>query len=121
MLGAESEEAALAYLRGLLDEDGVSYCVQGADGGSLAGLSREEALAKTREARFLLNVMGFVRDPELLAARAGASSSTSTPALGRSGASSGLQTCSKGATTSSRSGGTSAGRAARCQPVVSGG
>jgi hypothetical protein len=67
MLGAESEEAALAYLRGLLDEDGVSYCVLGADGGSLAGLSREEALAKTREARFLLNVMGFVRDPELLA------------------------------------------------------
>jgi hypothetical protein len=69
MLGATSEEAALAYLRGLLeDEDGVSYCVLGADGRSLDGLSREEAVATTRDARFLLNVMGFLRDPELLAA-----------------------------------------------------
>jgi hypothetical protein len=68
MLGATSEEAALGYLRGLLDEDGISYCVLGADGSSLDGLSREEALAKTMDARFLFNVMGFVRDPELLAA-----------------------------------------------------
>src|SRR6266851_5265249 len=69
MLGDVSEEAALAYLRGLLeDEDGVSYCVLGADERSVGGLSREEALAKTRDARFLLNIMGFVGDPELLAA-----------------------------------------------------
>jgi hypothetical protein len=68
MLGTASEEAALAYLRGLLSEDGIPYCVLDADGRSLDGLSREDALAKTRDARFLLNVMGFVRDPELLAA-----------------------------------------------------
>jgi len=69
MLGATSEEVALAYLRGLLEEEErVSYCVLGADGRSLDGLSREEALAKTSGARFLLNIMGFVRDPELIAA-----------------------------------------------------
>jgi hypothetical protein len=69
MLGTVHQEEALAYLRGLLDdEDSVSYCVLDTDGYSLGGLSREEALAKTRGARFLLNVMGFVRDPELLAA-----------------------------------------------------
>ncbi len=68
MLGDVSEEAALGYLRELLEEDGVPYCVLGADGRSLDGLSREEALARTRRARFLLNIMGFVRDPELLAA-----------------------------------------------------
>ena len=39
------------------------------DGGrSLDGLSRAELLERTRAARFLLNVMGFVRDPEVLAA-----------------------------------------------------
>ena len=32
MLGAASEEAALAYLRGLLGEDGISYCVLDAEG-----------------------------------------------------------------------------------------
>jgi len=68
MLGAASEEAALAYLRGLLGEDGISYCVLDGEGRSLDGLSCEEALAKTRDARFLFNVMGFVRDSELLAA-----------------------------------------------------
>jgi hypothetical protein len=68
MLGATNKEAALAYLCGLLEEEErVSYCVLGADGRSLDGLSRQEALAKTKDARFLLNIMGFVRDPELLA------------------------------------------------------
>lgn len=67
--GATSEEAALACLRGLVEEEErVSYCVLGADGQSLGGLAREETLAKTSSARFLLNIMGFVRDPELLAA-----------------------------------------------------
>jgi hypothetical protein len=66
---ATSEGAALTYLRGLLgEEEGVSYCVLDTDGRSLDGLSREEVLAKTNDARLLLNIMGFVRDPELLAA-----------------------------------------------------
>jgi hypothetical protein len=46
----------------------VPYCVLGADGSGRAGLSRAEALARMRDARFLLNVMGFVRDSEVLAA-----------------------------------------------------
>jgi hypothetical protein len=68
MLPDASEDEGLGYLRPLLDGKGIAYCVLGEDGRSLDGLSREEALAKTREARLLLNVMGFVRDPELLAA-----------------------------------------------------
>jgi hypothetical protein len=68
MLDATSEEAASVYLHGLLAEHGISYCVLDAEGTSLHGLEREEALTRTRDARFLFNVMGFVRDPELLAA-----------------------------------------------------
>jgi hypothetical protein len=68
MLGDRSEEDALAGLGRLLDMGGVTYAVLGADGRSLGGLSRAEALAAMADARFLLNVMGFVRDPELLAA-----------------------------------------------------
>jgi hypothetical protein len=69
MVDSGSEQAALGYLRVLLSENGLagSYCVLGADGSSVDGLSREDVLAKTKEARLLLNIMGFVRDPELLA------------------------------------------------------
>src|SRR5438874_13201678 len=41
------EETALAYVRELLGAEGVPYCVLGADGSSLGGLSREEALSRT--------------------------------------------------------------------------
>ena len=70
MLGGAGEGAALDYVRRLLGENGLgaSYGVLGADGESLGGLTREELLARTRQARFLLNIMGFVRDPELLEA-----------------------------------------------------
>jgi hypothetical protein len=68
MAVGDDDQAALAYLRGLLEPDEIPYCVLGADGRSVAGLSRAEALAATENARFLLNIMGFVRDPELLAA-----------------------------------------------------
>jgi hypothetical protein len=65
---AVDDEQALAWLRGLLDPEAVPFCVLDEEGRSVAGLSQEEAMARTRNARFLLNVMGFVRDPDLLAA-----------------------------------------------------
>ena len=68
MLGDLSDEDILADLRSLLDLDGIALAVLGPDGESRGGLSRAEALGATAEARMLLNVMGFVRDPELLAA-----------------------------------------------------
>jgi hypothetical protein len=68
MLGDKQEEDALRYLRGLLQGDGIAYGVLGDNGRSLDGLSRAELLERTGEARFLLNVMGFVGDRELLAA-----------------------------------------------------
>ena len=68
MLGDGTEEDALRYLRGLLAEDGIEYSVLGEGGQPVGGLARADVLQRTAEARFLLNVMGFVRDPELLAA-----------------------------------------------------
>ena len=68
MVANGAEGAALANLRGLLEHEGVPYSVLGEGGKSLDGLSRAETVAATRNARFLFNVMGFVRDPELLAA-----------------------------------------------------
>jgi hypothetical protein len=54
--------AALRYLDELLAGEDVSYAVLGAD----AGLRRDDLLARARRSRLLLNVMGFVRDAELL-------------------------------------------------------
>jgi hypothetical protein len=68
MLGAASQEAAARYLHGLLAEHGISCCVLNGEGASLHGLERDEALTRIGHARFLFNVMGFVRDAELLAA-----------------------------------------------------
>ena len=68
MLRDATEEDALGYVRGLLGEDGIAYCVLGDDGQTVGGLSRADLIRKAGGARFLLNVMGFVRDPELLAA-----------------------------------------------------
>jgi hypothetical protein len=68
MLRGASEQTALGYFRGLLADTGVSYCVLGGDGSALDGLALKETLGKMMEARFLLNVMGFVRDRELLEA-----------------------------------------------------
>jgi hypothetical protein len=68
MVSEGDEQAALEHLRRLLDPDGIPYCVLDPDGRSLAGVARAEALETTSKARFLLNVMGFVRDAELLAA-----------------------------------------------------
>jgi hypothetical protein len=68
MLNGSGTAPALDYLRALLEPEGIPYTVLGADGATLAGLSRADALERTRKARFLLNVMGFVRAPDLLAA-----------------------------------------------------
>lgn len=58
---------AIAYLERLLAGEGVAYAVLDADGALQSGLERDELLARARRARLLLNVMGFVRDPDLLA------------------------------------------------------
>ncbi len=70
MLPGEDDAAALRSLRALLRDFGLdgSYSVLGAAGSALDGLSRDELLQRTRESRFLLNIMGFVDDPEILAA-----------------------------------------------------
>ena len=67
MLGA-NDDTAIDHLAALLHEDDIPYCLLGEDGRSLDGLSRAEALERTRDARFLLNVMGFVQNPDFLAA-----------------------------------------------------
>jgi hypothetical protein len=68
MLPLGREEDALRYLRGLLEEDGIAYSVLGDEGRSLDGLTRTELLERMETARLLVNVMGFVGDPEVLAA-----------------------------------------------------
>ncbi|MEA2424571.1 MAG: hypothetical protein QOH13_981 [Thermoleophilaceae bacterium] len=70
MLSAGDEPAALRSLNALLRDLGLEGCysVLDAGGSPVAGLARDELLEKTRKARFLLNVMGFVVDPEVLAA-----------------------------------------------------
>jgi hypothetical protein len=67
MVAEGKEEAALSYVRELLGREGVPYSVFDAEGRSVAGLSRAEALAKTSAARFLFNIMGYANDEELLA------------------------------------------------------
>jgi hypothetical protein len=62
------EKAALVALGKLLGDEGISYSVLGDGGESRAGLARAELVARAAEGRLLLNVMGFVRDPGLLAA-----------------------------------------------------
>jgi hypothetical protein len=58
---------ALDHLRRLFAEDGIAYSVLGEGGEPIRGLSRADILERTRGARLLLNVMGFVDDPEVLA------------------------------------------------------
>jgi hypothetical protein len=68
MVPEGTEQVALDYLDRLLEPERIPYSVLDGRGGSRAGLPYEEALARAAEARFLLNVMGFVRDWELLEA-----------------------------------------------------
>jgi hypothetical protein len=47
---------------------GDCYAVLGADGRSIAGLSRDEAIAGAGRSEFVLNVMGFLADADILGA-----------------------------------------------------
>src|SRR5262245_40041882 len=47
---------------------GDSYCLLVGDGGQAVGVARAEAVARVRRSALLLNVMGFLRDEEVLAA-----------------------------------------------------
>jgi hypothetical protein len=60
----------LRYLVDVLTQFGFQdhFHVLGESGNRLAGISRAEVLEKTRRSAFLLNVMGFLTDPEVLAA-----------------------------------------------------
>lgn len=62
--------AALRRLSGALERHGLGDCFAVLDGTgeSIAGVSRAEAIARARRSEFLLNVMGFLSDPELLEA-----------------------------------------------------
>jgi hypothetical protein len=60
----------LRRLIGILGRFGLlnSFAVLGADGSSIAGVGRDEVLARTRRSEFLLNVTGFLSDPEIMSA-----------------------------------------------------
>jgi hypothetical protein len=64
------DSANLAYLTEVMDRFGLGDCwTVGYDGwNETAGASREQTLAVLRRSRLVLNVMGFLDDPELLAA-----------------------------------------------------
>lgn len=64
------EAAALRRLVDVLELHGLGDCFAVLDGvgESIVGISRAEAIARTRRCEFLLNVMGFLSDPELLEA-----------------------------------------------------
>src|SRR5207248_9682848 len=46
----------------------TSYALLDSEGGSVAGLERAEVLSRARSSLFLLNVMGYLQDDEVLAA-----------------------------------------------------
>jgi hypothetical protein len=59
-----------AYLRGVMEQSGLgaSYTLLNRQTGrSIAGLPRDEIVARARGASFLLNVMGYLDDEEILA------------------------------------------------------
>src|SRR5947208_12253842 len=65
---APGESANLSYLADLMDRFGLGGCYAAdCGGGRYAGLSRAEVLERTGAAAFLLNVMGFLTDAEVLA------------------------------------------------------
>jgi hypothetical protein len=63
-------EDANRYLVSVMNRFGLAsdYCMLGSDGRPVAGIPRQEALSRTRDSMFLLNVTGYLDDQELLAA-----------------------------------------------------
>lgn len=67
--GAIEESEHLRYLAGVMDRFGLADSFSLLDretGRAVAGLDRREVLRRAREATFLLNVMGFLDDEEIL-------------------------------------------------------
>jgi hypothetical protein len=63
-------EPSLAYLRGVMERFGLgdAFAVLDKSAGAMHGVPRDAALEHTRRSVALLNVMGYLDDPELLAA-----------------------------------------------------
>ncbi len=59
-----------SYLRGVLSPFGLEggYCLLDGFGGASAGMPRRVLLERVRQADLFLNVMGYIEDPEVLAA-----------------------------------------------------
>jgi hypothetical protein len=68
--GAVAESRQAAHLVAVMDEYGLgdSFALLIRPSGETVGLSRREVIDRTRSAAFLLNVMGFLDDEEILAA-----------------------------------------------------
>jgi hypothetical protein len=64
------ESEAFRYLAGVMEGFGLEdrYAVLCDDGSTVLGLSRGEVVRRTRSASFLLNVMGYLTDEEILGA-----------------------------------------------------
>lgn len=62
------ESANLAYIEGIMSEFGFagSYCVLDSAGGRAFGLTRSEVARRIGDSAFLLNVMGYLNDEELM-------------------------------------------------------
>ena len=68
--GAENRDAAVEWLEQVMGGFGLQgqWSLLDDTGGHVAGLSVSEVLSRTRRSAFLLNVMGFLRREEVLAA-----------------------------------------------------
>jgi hypothetical protein len=64
------ESKQIRFLAGVMKRFGLgrSYCLLLGAGPETVGLSRAEAVERVRRSVVLLNIMGFLRDPEVLAA-----------------------------------------------------
>jgi hypothetical protein len=63
-------QGANQYVASVMNRFGLAsdYCLLGADGRPVAGIPRHEALRRTHDSMFLINVTGYLDDEELLAA-----------------------------------------------------